>query len=428
MVMRADEGSAVVADDGIEVLPEIRDACRPLNRETLQRLEDDILATGKIRDPIVVWVWNGRRILVDGHHRRAIGLKHGIPYDVVEIELADVDAAVTWVIRNQLGRRNLTPKEAKLLRGRLYNAEKNAHGGEREAKGNGCTLPTAERLATELGMSPRAIKNAGKFAAGHDRLKRVDPKAAEKLLAGASEMTDAEVGELGAIEDEELVVAAEVIHQGVKPTLPDAPSPASSVAPGAVRFAETKFLNELLNHPAVGKGTVDMVLVEARVDALGALDVVAEFAAAALKPDGVALVRVVQTLVPDAACYLRSRLTLRGIVACEGPQGETWTPFLLFGKNGSDASMTGAFIARAAVAKKFPDMTPDDAMVAEVLERYARVGDGVCVPMAGDGRMAVVAARLGRNATVLGRDLNSMQAECVRLGFNVTMEQTTVVE
>ena len=87
--------------------PQIAALCPPLSDQEHDLLVEDMLAHG-VRDPLVLWAGDG--ILLDGHHRYAAIIELGIPPEdipTVEIELLDHLAAVEWVIRNQLGRRNL---------------------------------------------------------------------------------------------------------------------------------------------------------------------------------------------------------------------------------------------------------------------------------------------------------------------------------
>ena len=42
------------------------------------------------------------------------------PYKIVEIEIADKEAAICWIANNQLGRRNITPEATSYLRGKRY--------------------------------------------------------------------------------------------------------------------------------------------------------------------------------------------------------------------------------------------------------------------------------------------------------------------
>ena len=76
----------------------------PLTEEEYKGLEQSILAEG-CRDALVVW----NDTLIDGHNRYRICTEHNIPFQTVERDFADRNAAMLWMIRNQLGRRNLLP-------------------------------------------------------------------------------------------------------------------------------------------------------------------------------------------------------------------------------------------------------------------------------------------------------------------------------
>ena len=88
--------------------PHLRTLVPPLTSTELAALEETILRDG-CRDPVVVW--KGRGVILDGHHRREVCERHGVPYKVVEIDLPDEAAARLWVVRNTLARRNLTPMQ-----------------------------------------------------------------------------------------------------------------------------------------------------------------------------------------------------------------------------------------------------------------------------------------------------------------------------
>ncbi len=84
--------------------PEFAALIPPLAKEELEQLESNLLAEG-CRDPLIIW----RGILIDGHNRFAICERHGLAYATHQVDLPDRDAALVWIARNQLGRRNLAP-------------------------------------------------------------------------------------------------------------------------------------------------------------------------------------------------------------------------------------------------------------------------------------------------------------------------------
>jgi hypothetical protein len=116
-----------MTEQNILIDTEFKALIPPLAPEELAQLEANIIKDG-CRDPLVVWSGT----LLDGHNRHDICTKHGIPFDTVEMEFADRDAAMDWMDANQLGRRNLTNDQRSYLRGRRYNRTKKSKGGAME--------------------------------------------------------------------------------------------------------------------------------------------------------------------------------------------------------------------------------------------------------------------------------------------------------
>lgn len=88
----------------IRIDPEFKALIPPLAKEEFAQLEENILRDG-CRDALVVW--DG--LLLDGHNRHKICTENLLPFEIVKVELASRDEAKVWVIKNQLGRRNLQP-------------------------------------------------------------------------------------------------------------------------------------------------------------------------------------------------------------------------------------------------------------------------------------------------------------------------------
>ena len=77
-----------------------------LSEEEAFQLESNLLQEG-CRDALVVW--QEENLLLDGHNRLELCKKLGLPYETHYLSLPDRQAAVEWICKNQLGRRNLTP-------------------------------------------------------------------------------------------------------------------------------------------------------------------------------------------------------------------------------------------------------------------------------------------------------------------------------
>ena len=72
--------------------------------EELTLLEESIKRDG-CQDSIKTW----RGTIVDGYTRYEICHRYGIPFTVEEMDFTDEDDAYLWIIKNQMGRRNLPP-------------------------------------------------------------------------------------------------------------------------------------------------------------------------------------------------------------------------------------------------------------------------------------------------------------------------------
>jgi hypothetical protein len=175
--------------------PEIRALIPPLREEERALLEESLRTEG-CRDPLVAW--KGHNILLDGHNRKEICERLGLEYAVTEIALPDRDAACDWVDANQLGRRNLTPDQMSLLRGRRYNRQKKAAsfekgerwggnpGGKANSVGDHFDPPqkTADSLARQHGVSSPTIRRDGKYAEAVEKATEVEPDLPGRIAKG----------------------------------------------------------------------------------------------------------------------------------------------------------------------------------------------------------------------------------------------------
>lgn len=173
--------------------PEFRDLIPPLNEEELKLLEASLVADG-CESPLIVW--NG--VIVDGHNRYAICRKHGIPFSIQEKNFSSRDDAMLWMLRNQLGRRNLNDYQrgemVLVLKSRMKTeAEKRKYAGvsdcdlpenfqegqasEKDRKGRE-ERETYTRLGKLAGVSGRQMRKIDKLANSADEATK------EKLRKG----------------------------------------------------------------------------------------------------------------------------------------------------------------------------------------------------------------------------------------------------
>ena len=157
----------------LKIDPEFQSKIPPLQFEEEQQLEQNIIAEGRLLNPIITW--NG--YILDGHTRYRILKKHGfIKFEVEEIQLANKYEALAWICKNQLGRRNLSPERKKFLLGKEYESTKLAVGGQPGNcnKVNRCDQNdhidsekrTCERIAVEHGVGSATVRRAEKYMNG----------------------------------------------------------------------------------------------------------------------------------------------------------------------------------------------------------------------------------------------------------------------
>jgi len=165
----------------------------PLGQEELAQLEANVLAEG-IREPLVVW--KEQQVLVDGHNRYALAQKHGLDFRVQLKEFEGREAAKSWMINNQLGRRNLTPEQQSYLRGKRYESEKQQHGGNRKASSQNANLKTSDALAEAYKVSKDTIIRDAKFAKGVDLIGERNPSLKGNILKGLVKVKKSDVQQL----------------------------------------------------------------------------------------------------------------------------------------------------------------------------------------------------------------------------------------
>lgn len=164
----------------------------PISDEEYRQLEENILAEG-CREPIILW---GDTVL-DGHNRLSICEEHDLEYATAQVgaSIADREAAKEWIEANQLGRRNLSPEQMSLLRGRIYNRRKRRqHDGGKGKPRSGAqsepNLRTSEKVASELGVGRETIKRDGQFAEAADKVEKHVPDLREGIAKGEYKRAD----------------------------------------------------------------------------------------------------------------------------------------------------------------------------------------------------------------------------------------------
>ena len=189
--------------------PEFEGKIPPLREEELKQLEENILADGVVINPLITW--DG--VIVDGHNRYRILQKHPeIQFTTYEKKFPDRYAAIAWICKNQLGRRNLTSQQFKYLLGQQYGAEKVCHGGDRKSSQSKSSVQnehliekekTSQRIAKENNVSASFVRRSEYFAQGVDAADEVQPGSKQEILSGSIKPTEKAVAAIAKAAPEE---------------------------------------------------------------------------------------------------------------------------------------------------------------------------------------------------------------------------------
>ena len=199
----------------LKIDDEFRHLIRPLRQREYAQLEQNILSDG-CRDPIVVW--NG--VIVDGHNRYEICMRHGVPFATKEMEFECREAAIAWICANQLGRRNITEETRKFLIGMQYENEKvvtkirnrlgkNQHSidtsdmSEAE-EDRACRHWTARRIAEENNVSAATVQKYAFYTRALEEIGRKEPKLVPKILSGQYKIAHKHVMEMAELPAQDL--------------------------------------------------------------------------------------------------------------------------------------------------------------------------------------------------------------------------------
>ena len=169
----------------ITISKKLKAIITPLSKEEFQQLRNNIIQEG-CREPLIVWEKDGKLILVDGHNRHVICTKNHIPFKVQKKKFRNTDEATSWMINNQLGRRNLNKDQMSYYRGLKYESFKKKRGGYGNVKSKGRNEATTSKLlAEEFKISESTIKRDAKFARGLNFIGKLNSKLKDDILSGS---------------------------------------------------------------------------------------------------------------------------------------------------------------------------------------------------------------------------------------------------
>jgi len=198
----------------IKINPEFEALIPKTSEEEDASLRESVAKDG-FRDPVVIWKETG--FLLDGHRRLAIWkqsysdkcslFSRGPVPRIVALSFTTEDEAKEWIDRNSIARRNLTPFQISMIRGRIYDR---MIGPKADAS------RPAERadvkLAESEGVSPKTVRNDHALYKAVNDLKAIKPDIAERLEAGDGP-TRTEVCEAAKLLQNDPQEAAELLQQ-----------------------------------------------------------------------------------------------------------------------------------------------------------------------------------------------------------------------
>ena len=166
--------------------------------------------------------------IIDGHNRWAIIQKHPeLKWSVKQIDFPNKWAAIAWMCRNQLGRRNLTEQMKMKLIQEEHDAIAKSVGAPVGNKNNnksqfggksqidfGDRNQTRRILADEYGISTHAVRAAVEFGRGLDAAEKASPGIKDAVLSGEVKAPKSVIAEIRNLPEEKQKETAEAIKRG----------------------------------------------------------------------------------------------------------------------------------------------------------------------------------------------------------------------
>ena len=194
-----------------------------------EELRKAVLDDKEFTDPLIVW--GTANTLIDGYGRydlwKSLSKKSDVRPPRVETiaGLADLDAVKLWMLRRQLGRRNLSPQAMSLLRGMLYREvlkQPNFLPGlcgeaqnEPEATSQGeNNHPAATAVAEMYGVSQSTVRRDADYLTAVEAIGKVNSRARIDIEAGIIDLPKADVIEIGKLPAEEIARCLKDIRMG----------------------------------------------------------------------------------------------------------------------------------------------------------------------------------------------------------------------
>lgn len=419
---------------------EFQNLISTLNDSEYAELEKSILAEG-CRDALVLW----GDILIDGHNRYKICTEHGIEFQTIQREFDTRETAKDWMIRNQLGRRNLTLEQRNYFIGKLYQEQKQAHGGDRKSKGNNFPLKsTAQKIAEEQKVTDRTVKNAEGFAQAVDTIAtNTDTEARKKILNRDIQTTAKEVSALAKqpADFQKKVIATVLggktksVKKAIKQVKQEQRVQANEVLEVQAKSDKTKPYRLICGDFAevareIEAQSVDVIITDPPYSRkhLPLYETLAKESARILKSNGSVLVMAGQSYLPEVFQLMVPHLSYHWLVAYLTPGGQAvqlwqkevntfWKPVLWF-VNGRYNGEWVSDVAKSEVNdndKRFHNWGQSESGIKNLVEKFSKPGDVILDPFVGGGTVGIVAVTLNRKFIGIDIDAQAIETTQARL-------------
>lgn len=368
----------------------------PLAPEELAQLEANIIKDG-CRDPLVVW----QGVLIDGHNRYDICTRNGIEFETVEMEFADRDAAMLWMIDNQKGRRNLADIDLIALERKRESilrplAKENQKQSEGQGKKGSAKLPNLKPIDTRKECAKAAGVGERTYDAG-------------KLILDA-----AEKGEIAPQVIDDLRNRKVAIHRVAKEIKENRQRTAReekrTEAVKEIAIPGNLIIGDFRDHmDKVPDGSVSLIFTDPPYDrkASEMLPALGEFAAAKLADGGSLILYVGQTQIPAALDALRPHLRYWWTIACVHAGRSTvmreyglnagWKAVLWFVKGTRhDNGIMVNDVMSGGEEKSHHDWQQSQSEAEYWIAKLTTQDGMVCDPFMGGGTTAAASKALGR--------------------------------
>lgn len=139
------------------------------------------------------------------------------------MDFPDKWAAIVWICRNQLGRRNITDKQKTVLIGEAYKAQKMSQGaqiGNSNAKkqsdqcGHIVSNRTRKEIANQFSVGEGTVQRAENYVDGLDEAEKIDPGFKESVLSGGIKAPKSVIREIKNVPEGKRADVVEAIRQG----------------------------------------------------------------------------------------------------------------------------------------------------------------------------------------------------------------------